>query len=446
MFVTEAAEDLGSLTADELERELAAQAAHVDAGVCRLLELVAECERRLPLALEGGWTFPTWLAYRCSLSPGQAREYQRVAARLQERPSIHESFSRGELSFAKTSTLTRIEGPVDEPELLRLAEALSTSQLERAVGAYRRVDREQAREQQEQEFFTYHRGEDGTLSLRARLTADDGTTVLRALEAGRKALREQRVEALEPPLDADGAPARPFECRVTNAEALVAMADLALAHPDGDRTGGDRTQLIVHVDASTLAADAPGRCELDTGAPIAVETARRLACDASIVALVERDGQALALGRKRRTISPALRRALTTRDRGCRFPGCTSTRFVDAHHVDHWAHGGETNLENLVSLCRRHHRLVHERGYSVRLDDDGETHFTDQYGIAVPNVPRSPPSHPDALRDQHARRGLAIDDGTCRYGTGDPLDLGLTVDALVAITSETPAPEVSQSL
>jgi 5-methylcytosine-specific restriction endonuclease McrA len=96
-------------------------------------------------------------------------------------------------------------------------------------------------------------------------------------------------------------------------------------------------------------------------------TARRLACDASVIELREReDGSVLSLGRKRRTVSPALRRALDARDRGCRFPGCVRTRFVDAHHVRHGSRGGETNLENLVLLCRRHHRLVHERGYARR--------------------------------------------------------------------------------
>jgi len=142
----------------------------------------------------------------------------------------------------------------------------------------------------------------------------------------------------------------------------------------------------------------------------------------------------LSLGRKRRTVSPALRRALAARDRGCRFPGCDRTRFVDAHHVQHWCRGGETNLENLVLLCRRHHRLVHERGYTLETAADGSAEFRNQCGIVIRNVPpRSPPSSSATLRYLHRRQGLAIDADTCRNGMGDRMDLGLAVDAIISI-------------
>jgi hypothetical protein len=208
-----------------------------------------------------------------------------------------------------------------------------------------------------------------------------------------------------------------------------------LARPDGDRSGGERYQVVVHVDAETLAADAEGRCELADGQPLAAETARRLACDASVVELrEEEDGSVLSLGRKRRTVSPALRRALAARDRGCRFPGCDRTRFVDAHHIRHWSSGGETSLDNLVLLCRRHHRLVHERGYTLERAADGSAKFRNQYGIAILNVPpRPPPSSSERVRDRHRRQGLTIDHDTCRNGTGDPMDLGLAVDAIIQL-------------
>jgi hypothetical protein len=225
--------------------------------------------------------------------------------------------------------------------------------------------------------------EDGSFALRARLCADEGAVVLRALEAAREALRERRAaeaaEAAEAAADPDACPA---ECRVSNAEALA-------------------------------------------------ETAGRFACDGAIVELVERAGEPLARGRKRRTVSAALRRALASRDRGCRFPGCDSTRFVEAHHVQHWVRGGETNLDNLISLCRRHHRLVHERGYSLRLDDEGERQFVNEYGVAIPSVPRPPPPFDrEALRRR--QRDLAIDETTCCTGAGDRMDLGLAVDAVAA--------------
>ncbi len=316
----------------------------------------------------------------------------------------------------------RVADAENEAKLLELAEVMTASQLERSVAAYRRLTAEEACEQQEQEFLNYHWTEHGSLALRGLLAADEGVLLLRALESGKTALREGSSPA-----------APPREEPVSNAEALAAVADLALAKADSNRSGAERYQVVVHVDARTLQDDADGRCELADGQPLAAETARRLACDASLLDVHERDGELLSLGRKRRTVSPALRRALATRDRGCRFPGCERTRFVDAHHVQHWSQGGETNLDNLISLCRRHHRLVHERGYSVKLGDDGDLQFKNQYGIALPTVPRPPPSNRTALPDEHRRRHLAINSHTCKNGTGDRMELVYAVAAIDSI-------------
>jgi hypothetical protein len=419
---------------EELERELCEQVAHVDAALCRLIELEAECERRLDWSGDGT-TFAGWLAWRCSLLPRVAREHERIGNRLAELPLIRAAFSRGELSYGKVSVLVGVAEPATEEGLLELAEALTVSQLARCLAAYRRVSAAEAAEQQEREFLDCFWSDEGWLSLRGRLAAEEGAVFLRALEAARDVLWERRRAE-----QADGTAAEPHgpfadALRVSNTEALVALAELALARPDGDRSGGERYQVVVHVDAETLAADAEGRCELADGQPLAAETARRLACDASVVELrEEEDGSVLSLGRKRRTVSPALRRALAARDRGCRFPGCDRTRFVDAHHIRHWSSGGETSLDNLVLLCRRHHRLVHERGYTLERATDGGARFRNQHGIAIPHVPpRPPPSSSERLRDQHRRQGLTIDHDTCRNGTGDPMDLGLAVDAIIQL-------------
>jgi hypothetical protein len=310
------------------------------------------------------------------------------------------------------------------------------------VAAYRRLSALEAAEQQQREFLDCFWSEEGWLVLRGRLAADEGALLVRSLEAARDVLRERRraEQAVAVPSEAEpaerAAAAGPSagEGRVSNVEALVALAELALAGRTTDRSGADRYQVVVHVDAQALAGETGGRCELAEGQPLAAETARRLACDASLVEVAELDGRLLALGRKRRTVSPPLRRALNARDRGCRFPGCERTRFVDAHHIRHWSRGGATNLENLVSLCRRHHRLVHERGYTLSLDDRGRPRFQNQHGIAIPDVPpRAPPSSAEALRDQHRRRRLTIDAATCRNGTGDRMDLSLAVDAISSI-------------
>jgi Domain of unknown function (DUF222)/HNH endonuclease len=432
MFVEE---DLSALSEDELERELAEQAARIDAGLCRLVGLAAECERRLSWAAEG-LTFAGWLAWRCSLLPRQAREHERLGTRLSELPLIRAAFARGELSYAKASVLVGVAEPASEPRLLELAEALTASQLARCVAAYRRVSAEEAADRQDSEFLDCFWSEEGWLVLRGRLGAEEGALFLRALESARDVLRERRdvdhADA-DPPDAEQSAEPSPREEPVSSVEAFAALGELALAGRDKDRSGGERYQVVVHVDAQTLAADDAGRCELAEGRPLAAETARRLACDASLVEVAAHDGRLLALGRKRRTVSPPLRRALTARDRGCRFPGCERTRFVDAHHVRHWSRGGGTNLENLVLLCRRHHRLVHERGYQLSLDDDGTARFLNQYGIAVPNVPpRSPPTSPDGLHRRQHRQGLTFDGDTCQNGTGERMSLPLAVNALIS--------------
>jgi len=155
-------------------------------------------------------------------------------------------------------------------------------------------------------------------------------------------------------------------------------------------TRAARYQVVLHVEAGTLECTGePGRSELEDGTRVSAETCRRLACDASLVEVRHGpDGGILDVGRRRRTIPPAIRRALESRDRGYRFPGCGS-RFTDAHHVVHWADGGETKLDNLVLLCRVHHRRLHEERYRLELNPwpGGRPVFYDPRGLPVPDAP-----------------------------------------------------------
>ena len=192
----------------------------------------------------------------------------------------------------------------------------------------------------------------------------------------------------------------------------------------------------MHVDAETLSAREPGRCELDDGPAIPMETARRLACDCSIVRIIE-DGQGepLDVARKTRSIPPALRRALKARDRGCVFPGCTHKRYVDGHHIQHWADGGATKLSNLVSLCRFHHRAVHEGGLCVERCNDGAWRFITPRGQAFESVlpdRTRPLSHWTELPRQHEHAGIHVDPHTAasRWG-GERMDYSIAVDAML---------------
>ena len=242
----------------------------------------------------------------------------------------------------------------------------------------------------------------------------------------------------EPPLPALALGlARHYPASPTNAESLAALSEAALARPSSgvwDRQSAERHQVVVHVDAETLATDSPGAsvtgpgaCAIADGPGISPETARRLACDAALVTLVEKDGKPLSVGRRTRSIPPAIRRALLARDGRCQFPGCERRRFVDAHHIVHWARGGETSLDNLVLLCRHHHRLVHEGGYSLDVTTEGRRRFCDPAGAEVPASP-PPPSHPPPLAP--AARGLLT-------GTGEKMDLGYCVDAVLGATDST---------
>jgi hypothetical protein len=194
---------------------------------------------------------------------------------------------------------------------------------------------------------------------------------------------------------------------VSSADALVLMAQTLLAAGPADGGPADGYQVVVHVDAATLAdhdrdhdrdhgrdtdggGGGGGPCELERGTALHPDAARRLACDASLVRILERDGRPLSVGRKTRSVAPALRRALKSRDRGCRFPGCGQRRFLHAHHIDHWADGGPTDLSNLVQLCSHHHRLVHEGGYRIERGPHGAPRFRRPDGRPVPAVPRAP--------------------------------------------------------
>jgi hypothetical protein len=391
---------------DAVEAEIAGLAAHIQAATYRLLELIREMDERY--GWEGFRTCAHWLHWRIGLDLGAAREKVRVARVLPALPIIADAFRRGTVSYSKVRALTRVATPANEAALLAIAEAGTTSHVEQVVRAYRKTQRaealDQANRQHAERYLRYHHDDDGMLVISARLPAEQGALVVQALEAAADALREEQHGTQDGGHDVSGetfttpeqvapprAPSVDFGMR--RADAIVRMAQVALAADAVDSNGGDRHQLIVHVDAKSLMVgdadpDAQARCELDHGPGLSVETARRLSCDCSVVRILEGgDGQPLDVGRKTRSIPPALRRALRARDKGCRFPGCTAHRFVDAHHIEHWADGGETKLSNTLLLCGFHHRLVHEGGYRVQLDERGEAVFWRPDARPLPQVP-----------------------------------------------------------
>ncbi len=419
MFVSEtsARRNGGDLLRDlpikQLEQQLERHAANANAQMCSWLELVAEFDRRRAYADWGCTTCSQWISWRCSVSLRSAREHVRVAGRLNELPLIHSEFAAGRVSYSKVRALTRIATPESEEELVQLAGETTAAQLDRLVRAYSRASAAAAGETYRNRFVTWLWETDGSLSIHANLPAEDGALVVKAIEAACEELRElraaeaaERAEAAACESNSESGSAEPlrreedgysesFMGSVSRAEGLVAVATDALA---ARRNGieskpADRNMVVVHVDADELCVDGDGRCHIRDGSGLPAETARRLACDASVVTLLERGGEPLSVGRKTRSVPPAIRRAVEARDQGCRFPGCHNTRYVDAHHIRHWASGGETSAKNLLMLCRRHHRLVHEGGYEIQAPEGavGNVVFKRPDGMVLEPSPAPPP-------------------------------------------------------
>ena len=349
-------------------------------------------------------------------------------------PLIDDALRRGQVSYSKIRALTRVATAATEAALLDMARSSTASQLERICRSYRLAVRNASDERPEDEFERRWVRERetgaGLVRFEVQLRPEEAAVVRRALElAMSRAWKSGDVSAGTPPAS------------LRRADAFVAVAEQYLA---GATTGNQETspvEVVVHVEAAALAvSDAVGT--LDDGTPLARATTERLLCDASVVEVIEdARGAVLDVGRRRRTISTGLRRALWLRDRGCRFPACTN-RLVDGHHVVPWARGGPTTLGNLLSLCRRHHTYIHEHGFRVRSDGVGGCEFLRPDGTKL-DVTGTPPvlgTNPiDALRARPHANGITTDaqTGYPRWD-GRPADYDQIVFCLMGRPEERP--------
>jgi hypothetical protein len=364
--------------------------------------------------------------------------------------------------------MTRVATPANESVLVHVARHGTAAHVEKLVRKYHWTQRRDAGKleqlQRAQRQVTYFYDVDGELILNARLPREVGAIVRKALETAVEALREPSEPAdsvghVSAETDSDEAPT----AGARRADALQHIAAAFLERRGEETSAGsaaDRYQVVVHIDQAVLsdvampADDEPHRCELDDGPALALDTARRLACDATIIGLVESaDGEPLDIGRKTRSIPPALSRALRARDGGCRFPGCDRTRFTEGHHVEHWADGGETKLSNLVTLCGFHHRLVHEGGFGLTATDDGLFIFTRPDGRRVQengercfrgNISRERPApYPgfeETLRlhilNRDAGVTITAETGRCQW-RGESMDYSTAIEAMQFLEQRT---------
>jgi hypothetical protein len=312
-----------------LAQRIASTAAAIDAACHRLLTDLRRFDAEEGWARHGALSAAHWLNWRCGISLGAAREKVRVAHALAKLPLIDAALARGHVSYSKVRALTRVATPENEELLLEMAGHTTASQLERTCRLLVQMQApEPPADAPPARWVRVHDTGDGMVRLEARLRPEEAERVLAACDVS--------------------AEARP--------DGLVAIADAALR---GNQPERPPVEVLVEIDASTLA----GRTA-QSGVP--AETARRLLCDAGVVpVLCDEAGAPLSVGRRMRSLPAALRRALLMRDGACRFPGCTHRRHVDGHHIRHWAHGGETSLQNTLLLCSVHHGAVHEGGFRV---------------------------------------------------------------------------------
>lgn len=356
---------------DQLDEAIVGLSARINANTYELLVLIREFDERAGWLKWGLESCAQWLHWRCDVSRQAAREKVRVAHALKDLPVIAVAFSEGRLSYSKVRALTRVATPLNEEELSSFALSTTASRVEERChhmrntyrGATAAANAVHARRQ----VRVVRNAERGVICLNVELPAEEGELVCRALDKAMEAAGEKGPE---------------FEAEswgAQQADALVAMARIYLDGGAGSTTSAaDNYQVVVHVDETALRGK-EGRSDL------AVESVKRLTCDGSVVPMMDGlDGEPLSVGRKQRTVSAAMKRALWSRDRGCAFPGCTHRRFVDAHHVRHWADGGETSMDNTLLLCSAHHRLVHEGGYEIRKDTAGAWYFRRPDGRAIP--------------------------------------------------------------
>ncbi len=367
--------DLDELPLPELESFVTGHAALVASETAEYLRLLSAFDRREGWRGDGVRSCAHWLSWKVGTNLRTAHEQLRVGRALAELPLTTAAFREGRLTYSRVRAITRVASPTNEAGLVERAMVCTGAQLEQIVRAY-----EQMRQL-----------DDDTPppapECRLRQLSDDRSVLT---VKGSPADIELIWRAIHAAMTYDEE--RPVDER--RADALVAIADSYLADGPVDRSGADRTPVVVHEHRTTTdcpgafgdaegqkrrrsrsdvprnAGKTPGpltRAHLDDGTPLTRTEHDRLTSDAATIEVnIGPDGEP-TIGRKSSGISAGLRRQLNERDANrCQWPGCSARHHLHAHHVIHRSHGGPTVLSNLVLLCGHHHRVLHHAGYELR--------------------------------------------------------------------------------
>ena len=367
-----------------------------------LLAEVAAADADETYRASGASTPADWLVASLGVRAATARSWVRTARKLVDLPAVAAHMVAGRLGIDQTAMIVTFAEADDPVEYLGDYERMSADELADVARSNRRVE---SRHVSEVRFGRFHDGrftDDGlAYEYRGRMPSQEGAVFEQGI----------RVIAMRDLRDENGQ-VRLYEHRAS--DALVEMASASIAR----ETGPDRATVVVHVDAEALAVpDAVGEAEF--GPTIPMTAIRRMLCDARIqIATRDDSGQPLGVGRVTRTIPQWLQRLIRKRDGGCRFPGCQRTRWVNSHHMHHWADGGPTDLDNLITLCGYHHRLLHEENWAVTTNGDGGFEWTTTFGF------RHTPPDDDMGRDwdEFLRRQIDATDRRLAYTGTDPPD------------------------
>jgi hypothetical protein len=354
------------LSNNELITALHRAHAQVTGHQRHLLEVIARCDAQELWRQDGARDTAEWLAAHLGISRWAARRWIAAAHALPQLPRIKDAFECGRLPLDKVLELCRFATPETEAKLLSWATRVTAAAIRRRADKATVSDLEDVREADKSRYLRHWSFDEGRrMGIEGSFAADQGALVVKALDrlAGRlpQILSEEDGE-LDPELtDPEGC----LEAR--RADALVALASASIA----DDSDADRATMVIHAELSALVSqNANG--ELERGPVIHPLTALRLACDCRLQTVLEDPhGHAVGIGRTSRVVPRWLARQLLYRDGGCLFPGCGAKAFLHAHHIVHWIRGGATDLDNLCLLCSYHHKLVHEYGWRMILDEPG---------------------------------------------------------------------------
>ncbi len=397
---------------ETLENELVTLAGQINAANYLFIKKLAEFDENDGWHGEGIKSFSNYLNWKIGMSSVMAREKVRVARALRDLPLIDAAFSKGEVSYSKVRAMTRVATPENETYLMEKARNGTAAQMDLLVRKYelcRRLDEPDPREDWKRcKSLEWHQDESGMYVIKGQLPPEEGALVIKAIETHSDSLRKDRWkrEELERQqdqvkVDSKNVPAGTFSRGMSRddfladrASALTHMAehflDRSCEGPSADASSapsgslGEKYQVFLHVNANPASTSYKightDNCSIDNQRFISTAAARRLSCDASLTIVTEDDsGSVLNIGRRTRIIPRAMAHALRIRDGGCRFPGCTcAQRYTDAHHVRHWAEGGETRIDNLITLCRFHHGLLHRGEYRIHRDESAHFIFTNR--------------------------------------------------------------------